>query len=441
MSNLTSSASARQTPATARRNTRRYALLGALCGLAFPAFAFSVTLAGARLPWSFHNIAAVHATQPLLWIIDTAPIFLGLFAALAGLRQDAVEAERAEGTRRALELGDIRNTLEQRVEERTHDLEQRDRQMRGVVLSTRQMAQARDSAELETTAVRLMAEYLPGFDVDLYLLDERGSEAIRTASSHPEHVTDSQPGFAVRVGDPGIVGQVAASGVAAHISSGPSAPEMALPLLARGRTLGVIHYYSPNSAAQLPAETQLLQLLADQLASALETTRLFDESRHALEQLQSLSAQATQAAWQEQASQSAVAYEYTPTGVRPAQPGSAAEDARSLRIPLELRGQKIGTVSLSRRGDEGWTDADRDLAQKTADQVALALDNVRLLEDTRERAQQELMLSEFSARLGRAVDLDSLLQMAVREIATLPEVAEASIYLNPSTQDNENRPS
>ncbi len=72
------------------------------------------------------------------------------------------------------------------------------------------------------------------------------------------------------------------------------------------------------------------------------------------------------------------------------------------------------------------------LAQKTAAQVALALENIRLLEETRERARQEQMLSEFSARLGQSVDLDSLLQTAVRELAALPEVADASIFLNPS---------
>jgi GAF domain-containing protein len=89
-------------------------------------------------------------------------------------------------------------------------------------------------------------------------------------------------------------------------------------------------------------------------------------------------------------------------------------------------------MTLARGDAEGWTDADRDLAEKAAIQVALALENMRLLEETRNRAAQEQRLSEFSARLGQSVDLDTLLQTAVRELATLPEVAEASVYLNPA---------
>jgi len=428
-------------PAIVRRNTRRYALYGALFGLAFPVLAIAVSLAYGRLPWSLSNIAALHAQQPMMWIIDTAPIFLGAFAALAGLRQDEVVAERSEVAQRAQELGEIRHTLEQRVDERTQELEERDRQMRSAVQATRQMSQIRDTTELAATAVQLMAQSLKDFSVDLYLLDERRSEAILVASSQTEPPPDASAGGAVKVGDPGIVGQVAASGESGRVSTSATGPELALPLLARGRPLGVLHFRALHSTARLPADTELLQLIADQLASAFETARLFDESSHALQQLEAVSAQTTQSAWQDQAAHPRLAFEYSRSGIRPARPASATVDPGSLRIPVELRGQKIGTIALTRRGAEGWTDADRDLAQKTADQVALALENVRLLEETRERALQEQMLSEFSARLGKAVDLDSLLQTAVRELATLPEVADASIYLNPSAPADEKGPS
>jgi GAF domain-containing protein len=136
--------------------------------------------------------------------------------------------------------------------------------------------------------------------------------------------------------------------------------------------------------------------------------------------------------WKEQSASRGAAFEYTRAGIRPAQPGTDPSDPRSLHVPLELRGQRIGTITLARRGAEGWTDSDRDLAEKTATQVALALENMRLLEETRDRALQEQRLSEFSARLGQSVDIDTLLQTAVRELAAMPEVAEASVYLNPA---------
>lgn len=39
---------------------------------------------------SFSNIFSIHKNNPLLWVIDTAPLFLGLFARIAGKRQEAI---------------------------------------------------------------------------------------------------------------------------------------------------------------------------------------------------------------------------------------------------------------------------------------------------------------------------------------------------------------
>jgi GAF domain-containing protein len=216
------------------------------------------------------------------------------------------------------------------------------------------------------------------------------------------------------------------------MDAGAAGQEFAAPLLAHGRSIGVLHLRANTPAAKLPAEADMVQLLADQLASAIETSRLYGEARDALQQLHAYSDQAVAADWKEQGASSGAAFEYTRVGIRAAQPGSDSSDPRNLHIPLELRGQKIGTMTLARGDAEGWTDADRDLAEKAAIQVALALENMRLLEETRNRAAQEQRLSEFSARLGQSVDLDTLLQTAVRELATLPEVAEASVYLNPA---------
>jgi methyl-accepting chemotaxis protein len=73
-------------------NARKYAVYGALFGCFFP-------LAGTLLQAGMlggggsmgARIGQVQA-MPLMWIIDTAPFFLGLFASLAGRRQDEIVA-------------------------------------------------------------------------------------------------------------------------------------------------------------------------------------------------------------------------------------------------------------------------------------------------------------------------------------------------------------
>jgi len=79
----------------------RYLCYGVLFGALFPITAtiFDIRLRG--LPVALSAALAVQSTQPLHWMIDTAPLFLGLFATLIGWRQERLEqalrrAERAE---------------------------------------------------------------------------------------------------------------------------------------------------------------------------------------------------------------------------------------------------------------------------------------------------------------------------------------------------------
>src|SRR5882724_11435443 len=67
--------------------TIRYALYGALFGCCFPIVATLLDLAVQNQQVTVAGILWVQKRQPLHWIIDTAPFFLGLFASLAGRRQ------------------------------------------------------------------------------------------------------------------------------------------------------------------------------------------------------------------------------------------------------------------------------------------------------------------------------------------------------------------
>ena len=49
--------------------------------------------------WTLSNLKTVQSSQPLLWVINTAPLFLGLFAMFAGRREDELVAS----VRRAVE--------------------------------------------------------------------------------------------------------------------------------------------------------------------------------------------------------------------------------------------------------------------------------------------------------------------------------------------------
>lgn len=75
---------------------RRYFLPGFLGGLLFPAAGTWIEILVRGLPPTFSSLLLAQRTQPLLWIIDTAPFLLGFLAGVIG-RQNKLSAVIARG--------------------------------------------------------------------------------------------------------------------------------------------------------------------------------------------------------------------------------------------------------------------------------------------------------------------------------------------------------
>ena len=68
-----------------------HTLGGVIFGLCFPVMStlFDVAVQGMDMTWN--NIVLAQKTQPLHWVIDSAPLFLGLFAYWIGVRQEKLK--------------------------------------------------------------------------------------------------------------------------------------------------------------------------------------------------------------------------------------------------------------------------------------------------------------------------------------------------------------
>ncbi len=78
---------------------RKYAIWGAFFGASFPVIGTVVEAVTRSGSLALANLVEGQRTTPLLWIIDTAPLFLGVLASLAGRQQDvniAMEAGKRE---------------------------------------------------------------------------------------------------------------------------------------------------------------------------------------------------------------------------------------------------------------------------------------------------------------------------------------------------------
>jgi two-component system sensor histidine kinase/response regulator len=100
--------------------TIRYGLIGIGLGLVFPIISIFIEAASLKLPLTFSTVASLHSSHILLWVIDTAPFFLGFAFGLAGWRQDQWIKLSAQQDRRLEEQTEelvlVNNRLKQDME-------------------------------------------------------------------------------------------------------------------------------------------------------------------------------------------------------------------------------------------------------------------------------------------------------------------------------------
>ena len=70
------------------------------------------------------------------------------------------------------------------------------------------------------------------------------------------------------------------------------------------------------------------------------------------------------------------------------------------------------------------------IIQSTADRIALAAENARLLEDAHRRATKESMISEISTKIVEATEYEKIMAATVRELQKILGASEVSFLLS-----------
>jgi GAF domain-containing protein len=118
-----------------------------------------------------------------------------------------------------------------------------------------------------------------------------------------------------------------------------------------------------------------------------------------------------------------------------------------LCVPIRLRGQLLGAVEFQRPSEVGWSPSALELAQAVSERLALSLENARLFEQAQMTAHREQLVSQITAQMQTATDLQSLLTVAAAQFQNALGATVASIRLEPSMleekqeQENASAPS
>jgi GAF domain-containing protein len=92
------------------------------------------------------------------------------------------------------------------------------------------------------------------------------------------------------------------------------------------------------------------------------------------------------------------------------------ETRTELGIPLKAGDRVIGALDVQHTTAHTFTADDIAVLQILADQLAVAIENARLFEETLRRAQREQTVSELTSEVRAHEDLSDMLQTAVREM-------------------------
>lgn len=363
--------------------TIRYALLGVTFGLLFPIAGTFIFILENGIPISLSTAFSVHYFEPLLWIIDTAPLFLGLFAALVGLRED-----RLQETKRRLE--DLVGSLEKRVTVRERDLDR-------AVEVGHTMTQVGNLDEMLAQAVELIRSSFELYYAQVYLLDSGGRNLkLRAGTGNIGRALVNQNqrlpiGLGSMVGTAALEKQtivVANTDTSKEYQPNPFLPdtssEMAMPLLLGDQLVGVLDLHSDEPGKLTAQNLPALEAVAGQLAIAVQNAHLVSEATAARAELENRARRITRSGWQDFLNaverSEYIGFAFEANNIKTLdQPLSDHTGSNTVSAPILVTGETVGSIQVEGEKDRNWSRDERELVTAVAEQVAIHVESLRFL--------------------------------------------------------------
>ena len=358
-----------------------------------------------------------------------------------------------------IELKELQSELENRVAERTKELdksnqrnESRARQFEAIAQVARSISTTQNFDVLLPRITNLISLEFGFYHVGIFLLDSRKEYAVLSAANSEGGQRMLDRNHRLRVGEMGIVGYVTGSGKArvaldtgadAVFFNNPDLPEtrseIALPLRLGQEVIGALDVQSRESNAFNDEDINVLGTLADQVSIAIQNARQFEATQKALTESETLTRQFVRTGWQSftrrenllgvrhTGAKASLLYAKSKKGKGEEPDSSNREQNRSrargtsLTLPVKLRGEVIGTVDIRSTTNRQFDQDELDIVTAIIERAAIAMENSRLLEDAQRRAAKERAVGEISAKISMQSDIDGLLKVAAQELnRTLP---------------------
>jgi GAF domain-containing protein len=392
-------------------------------------------------------------------IIDAIGLGLGLLVLVIFNWMSNREMRRALQLERSLSsrLQAQSQDLEDQVAERTASLERKAAQLETTAEISRLTSEMMDPGDLMSQSVNLIQGRFDFYHVSIFLLDETGLWANLVSSTGEAGKALISQHHRLATGSASIIGWVTANRlprVTTNVADDPfyfrnpllpeTRSEMAVPLIVGTRLLGALDVQSTTPDAFLEDDIRAVEAIAAELAIAIDSARLIQETQRQLERFESSYRDLARQSWRRIA-RSSGDYDIrfgTPeiggleeegaftTSKESEESGLPvlSDDRRELSVPVQMRGEIIATITARRGEDEElWSEDDVSLLRAVAGQTALALESARQYTEEHRRVSELEVINRVSQAVSQHLRLDSLYRVVHAQINQV--LGETDMYI------------
>ncbi|MEQ8672573.1 MAG: GAF domain-containing protein [Aggregatilineales bacterium] len=383
--------------------------------------------------------------------------------------QDGDFASTVLHTERNDEIGDLarafvetREQMRLTVEELQVRIDERFRDIEAMGEVSYFAASQRDLQTLMDRVVGLIADKFDNiYHAQIFLLNTELTYSVLRASTGEPGQQLLARGHRLAVGSVSVVGQVTSTGRTVNARDITSSEvhqrneflpdtraEVAIPLLFGDTIIGALDVQSKQSDTFTEDQVKVLEILATQIAVAIENARLYQESTQRLQEINMVNRQAVSRAWTEymdarrQTRIESHAGTITTTNLDtlrdeametgyPAIGDVSDRGTIPVAVPIILREEVLGAVEWEIPVEQFSNDKIQ-LGQELVTRLAISLDNARLFQESQRATNRERLVNEIATRLSAQTDISQILQTAVREVGQALRAPQVSIQLQPA---------
>jgi PAS domain S-box-containing protein len=351
--------------------------------------------------------------------------------------------------------------------------------------------------------VNLIKSRFNFYHASIFLIDKLGKNAILRESTGEAGAQLKQAGHKLSVGSASIVGQATGKGIPvvigditqeANYFANPLLPEtrseMAIPMKIGERVLGALDVQSIEYNAFSQEDINILQILANQTAAAVQNEDLFIHtveslSRHRLlhqvtsgnvegmtvedairgtlevlhqampdeqisyytiDQQNVLTTRATSGITNPDQTSRRIPFGRGVVGrVASEMEAIRVDDAQSnqsyqpqnfetnsiLAVPIKFADSLLGVLNIESTQLANFDENDLEFVTTLAGNMGSIISNITLLEQIREQVSRQQQLIEITSKIRRSVDIETIMQTSVSEIGNALNVRRATIQISP----------